>query len=226
MNLFWFVLAVLLTTQIGIFLINGSVLKKANMDEQFYRQKDLDGKRDSVYQSYAISVSSYRSDSTSRAIITENLINHIVPEGKDLSKSFLTLLVAVLVAGITFGDKVVQFPTARLSAKAFIISSWISLCIAIVLSGLGIIYLMLCEGEALNMTLVHQKLYRWYFANNYNKPQYLDALNNCIRWFFHSGMTFCFALFALMIAGIISNIYPPQLKQTAPETTTALEETK
>jgi len=103
------------------------------------------------------------------------LINHTIPDGKDLSKTFITLLTAVLVASITFGEKIVQFSTAHQWPKALLISSWISVSIAIALRGLGLVFLMASQTLALNFDGVDRQLSPLYSANNYNKPEYLDT---------------------------------------------------
>jgi hypothetical protein len=62
-------------------------------------------------------------------------------EGKDLSKAFLTLVVAVFVASITFSEKIIDFKTAGNWTKVAMIACWGSLLLSIVSCGTGIVYL-------------------------------------------------------------------------------------
>jgi hypothetical protein len=79
-------------------------------------------------------------------------------EGKDLSKSFLTLIVAVFVASITFSEKIIDIKTAGKWAKAAMITCWISLLLAIAACGTGIVYLSSVLAQALweNRAGIHQ----------------------------------------------------------------------
>lgn len=224
MKLILSIIFVIVVSQFASYLLSNVAADKFGMNSEFYNQANIEQKKQSVYLSWCkdssqfqlkgdtlfLSLnninSNYQRDSLKRAMITENLVNHIVPEGKDITKSFLTLIVAVLVASITFGDKIVQFSIARTSSKALIITSWIFLCLALIYAGLGLVYLMLCEGIALNTSLVNQKLFPLYVANPYYKPEYLEWLNKSFWWLFNAGLTFGISLFALCVAGIISNI--------------------
>lgn len=62
-------------------------------------------------------------------------------EGKDLSKAFLTLLVAVFVASITFSEKIVDLKSAGPWERGTMIACWSSLLLAIAACGTGLVYL-------------------------------------------------------------------------------------
>lgn len=69
-------------------------------------------------------------------------------EMKDLAKSFLTLLIAVLVASITFSEKVVDFSKAGTWSRLLMITSWVLLLIAIVTLGAGLAFMTIGAGSA------------------------------------------------------------------------------
>lgn len=62
-------------------------------------------------------------------------------EAKDLAKSFLTLVSAILVGTITFSEKIINFQTAPALQRRLIISSWSLFVLAIISCGIGLIFL-------------------------------------------------------------------------------------
>jgi hypothetical protein len=69
-------------------------------------------------------------------------------EAKDLAKSFLTLTSAVLAFSIAFSDKVVNFATARHSAKVAMAVAWSLIVLSVILSGSAICFIAWAAGAA------------------------------------------------------------------------------
>ena len=113
---------------------------------------------------------------------------HEFSELKDSGKSFLTLLVAVFVASITFSEKIVDVKTSTAITKILLISCWIFLLISIGLTGAGIAFLSGAYTEALHYTCSD-------VSNLWNKSS--DFMT-------YSGLIFGFALTTMLTAGIIS----------------------
>ena len=78
----------------------------------------------------------------------EMFLKYDYPETKDMCKQFLTLITTVLVISLTFSDKIVGFTTASIVAKWLIISAWTSFLLAIILCGLGLLFITMAAGEA------------------------------------------------------------------------------
>ena len=60
-------------------------------------------------------------------------------EGKDLSKSFLTLIGAVFVASITFSEKIIDLKTAGPSGRVAMVTCWLSLLLSVAACGTGLV---------------------------------------------------------------------------------------
>lgn len=109
-------------------------------------------------------------------------------EAKDLAKTFLTLLSAILVVSITFSEKVVDTANASLLALGAMIVCWIMLLIAIVACGVGLVFI----ARAANIVLYMPR------------SDHLPAENWSVGCFVTAGITFVFALLAMSLAGITS----------------------
>jgi hypothetical protein len=70
-------------------------------------------------------------------------------EVKDLSKTFLTLVSAVLVVSLTFSEKIIDFPKASNTQRAFLVITWVLFIISIIFCGVALCYLALAGGSAL-----------------------------------------------------------------------------
>jgi hypothetical protein len=93
----------------------------------------------------------YKRPSAYRACIDERakrFIERDFAETKDLSKAFLTLLTAVLVASITFSEKIVDMKTAGPWSKGLMIGSWLCILGAIVACGTGLAVMTNALGAA------------------------------------------------------------------------------
>jgi len=69
-------------------------------------------------------------------------------EVKDVLKSLLTILVAVLVGSIAFAEKIVDVQKTTPFAHQAMFASWILLFLAIAACGVGFTYLGLAAGKA------------------------------------------------------------------------------
>src|SRR5689334_5634133 len=70
---------------------------------------------------------------------TKDFLTYDYGEAKDLAKSFLTLVSAILVGTITFSEKIVNFQTASTAQRLLVIASWTFFVLSIVLSGVAIV---------------------------------------------------------------------------------------
>ena len=122
-------------------------------------------------------------------------------ESKELATSFLTLLTAVLVASITFSEKIVDFSRSDGWSKAAMISCWVLLLIAIVNCGAGLALMSIAAGQAayLPQTQFH----------------HLEA--PAVMLFVGSGGSFGSALVALIAAALLSVFDKRSAKQVVPE---------
>ena len=69
----------------------------------------------------------------------KDFITYNYSEAKDLAKSFLTLISAILVFSITFSEKVVVFQTAGSARRIALIISWICFVLSIIGCGVSIV---------------------------------------------------------------------------------------
>jgi hypothetical protein len=113
-------------------------------------------------------------------------------EGKDLSKAFLTLLVAVFVASITFSEKIIDLKSAGTWERTAMIMCWLSLLLAIAACGTGLVYL----ASVLAFSL-YNSLLAWH------QMERAVILIGC------SGLLFGVGLVMMLVAGM-----PAFLKQT------------
>jgi len=109
-------------------------------------------------------------------------------ESKDLAKTFLTLLSAILVASITFSEKIVDISKAKLLPLSTMIVCWSLLMAAIIFCGSGLAFMTTAAGIA----AYNPELDYWQ----------LEARG--VNLFLSAGVAFVFALIALIIAGISS----------------------
>jgi hypothetical protein len=79
----------------------------------------------------------------------ELFLKYHYAEGKDLLKTFLTLLSATLVLSIAFAEKIVEFKSATRWAKRSLVLCWVALIASIVACGLAICAIALAGGGAL-----------------------------------------------------------------------------
>lgn len=117
-------------------------------------------------------------------------------EAKDLAKSFLTLLTAILVASITFSEKIVDLARSGWWSRGLMISCWILLLIAIASCGTG-------------LALMNSALW---FASYSPQLAYRELQVKSGILFILAGLSFGSALMSLLIAGIISLTERRELK--------------
>lgn len=69
---------------------------------------------------------------------SEIYIQFYYPEIKDLSKSFLSLVSAILAFSVTFSTSIIGFPSTSSTQLTVLICAWISFVIAIITTGAGL----------------------------------------------------------------------------------------
>ena len=109
-------------------------------------------------------------------------------ETKDLTKAFLTLLTALLVASITFSEKIVDLSRASWWSRGLMISCWVLLLIAIATCGAGLAFMTTAVG----------------WAAYYPQTAYREFEGKAVSLLIVAGLCFGSALVSLLIAGIIS----------------------
>jgi hypothetical protein len=80
--------------------------------------------------------------------LQDEFLKYDYAETKDLSKSFLTLVAAILVFSLTFSDKIVDFPHAGQISRASLVTSWSLLMFSIILCGVALCFISIAGGSA------------------------------------------------------------------------------
>jgi hypothetical protein len=111
-------------------------------------------------------------------------------EAKDASKAFLTLLTAILVASITFSEKIVDVAKSTWTSRIIMIVSWVLLLLAIGSCGAALALMMMSAGYATYFPQVNYRLLEGDAVNLYKL----------------SGLAFGSALAALLVAGVTSMV--------------------
>jgi hypothetical protein len=127
----------------------------------------------------------------------QKFVKQEYPEIKDLAKSFLTIVIGVFVASITFSEKIVATNTTSSLAKVILVLCWFMLLGSIVLTGCGSVYLAKCFNRAL-----------------YNPSANISPLFKYARiCYLSSGVCFGFGMSTMLAAGIISFLMPKESKK-------------
>lgn len=116
------------------------------------------------------------------------LTKHVIPEAKDMGKTFLTLSTAVLVASITFSEKIIQFQTADRLSKTLIICSWMLILVSIIICGIGLSVLMFTEACIV-----------------FNSCDHTEPLIRTAVLLLSAGVTFALGLMFFILSAITSN---------------------
>lgn len=109
-------------------------------------------------------------------------------ESKDASKAFLTLLVAVLVASITFSEKIVNIRQSHWTARLLMILCWVLFLIAIGSCGAAMALMIDAAG----------------YATYSPQSDYRVLEFRAVTLYFVSGISFGTGLAVLLISGIVS----------------------
>jgi hypothetical protein len=117
-------------------------------------------------------------------------LSHDYAEAKDLAKAFLVLLTGVLVASITFSEKIVNISSSGRWSRGLMICSWVLLFIAIAACGAGLAFMSYGAGYAV------------YFPFQ----DYRQLEVKAMRLFISAGLSFGCGLVSLLVAGIVSLI--------------------
>jgi hypothetical protein len=109
-------------------------------------------------------------------------------EAKDASKAFLTLLVAVFVASLTFSEKIVDLQRSGWWSRGLMIACWVLLLVAIASCGAALALMMLAAG----------------YAAYTPQLSYWSLESKAVYLYMTAGLVFGGSLVALLIAGVIS----------------------
>ena len=71
------------------------------------------------------------------------------PQTRDLLKSFLTLVSAVLVLSVTFSEKITKTHDADVNVRRLMFASWVFFFLAIIFGGTGILFIAGAAGCAI-----------------------------------------------------------------------------
>ena len=121
-------------------------------------------------------------------------------ETKDLAKTFLTLLSALLVASVTFAEKVVDVHKARVLPLVSIVGCWLLMLLSIICTGAGIVTMSVAAGVS-----VYEP---W--------ADFEPLESHAVVLFFSACVAFLMSLFLLILAGAISLIDKRALAAEAP----------
>jgi hypothetical protein len=142
-------------------------------------------------------------DGNNLPVTTVDFTDKMTPHLTDLGKFFLTILVGVFVASLTFSEKIVNFNSSSWWAKSLLILCWVLLLISIVCDGVGLVFIS-----------------NWYASEHVEHSQYnMSMFSSAFYFFGFSGISFGFALTSMLAAGIISFINPIHSKM--PENVTS-----
>ena len=122
----------------------------------------------------------------------ETFLDRDFAEAKDASKAFLTLLVAVFVASLTFSEKIVDLQRSGWWSRGLMIACWVLVLVAIACCGAAFALMMVAVGYAA-------------YAPQFS---YWALEAKAIYLYIASGLAFGGGLVALLIAGIFSLLGP------------------
>ena len=109
-------------------------------------------------------------------------------EMKDLAKSFLSLLIATLVASITFSEKIVDVSRAGARARTLMVASWLAIFGAILSLGAGLALMTIGAGVATYSP----------------SARFKDFEIKAIPLYIAAGLSFGFGLFGMLLSGVAS----------------------
>jgi hypothetical protein len=109
-------------------------------------------------------------------------------ECKDLAKSFLTLMSAMLVASITFSEKIVNVHAAGKGPLLAMVSCWVLLLSALLACGVGLAMISLAAGNAAYVPHLDYRVLEGAAA----------------MLFVLAGLLFAASLVALFVSGVLS----------------------
>jgi hypothetical protein len=118
-----------------------------------------------------------------------NFLKYAFTETKDLTKSFLTVVTAVLVFSLTFSEKIANFSGAWAVTRWTIVGAWSSMFLAVLSGGIAICYIALSGGAA---------------SSGSEADAYWRPMRVAIRWLVTAGVLFVVSLVALIVAAVLS----------------------
>jgi hypothetical protein len=127
-----------------------------------------------------------------------NFTTNMYPQLLDLGKFFLTVLIGIFVASITFSEKIINFNSTSWWAKSLLILCWILLLISIVSDGVGLVFLT-----------------NWYAVELIKHAQFhVKLFTQSFICFGLAGISFGLALTSMLSAGLISFLNNTDLTTT------------
>ena len=130
----------------------------------------------------------YSTDASGLPITTIDFNSKVFPHLLDLGKFFLTILVGVFVASLTFSEKIVNFQSTSVWAKSLLILCWLFLLLSIVCDGVGIVFLT-----------------TWYANESVeHNQQNMSVFQSAFYCFGFAGINFGLALTSMLTSGVIS----------------------
>jgi hypothetical protein len=134
----------------------------------------------------------------------KDFVTYDYSEAKDLAKSFLILISAILVFSITFSEKVVSFQNADLVRRRWLVVSWLGFVVAIILCGTSILFYFnmlvfaTCDGRP------------WCTMPDKNSGYEINFfIGNWLM--FAAGVSFTIGLVSLVISALLSLWATPQV---------------
>jgi hypothetical protein len=118
-----------------------------------------------------------------------DFLKYAFTETKDLAKSFLTVVTAVLVFSLTFSEKIANFSAASRSIRLTLATAWCSMLLAIIAGGVAICYIALSGGAA---------------SSNGTAEEWWGQMRTAISWLLCGGALFVVGLTALLASALIS----------------------
>src|SRR5712691_7811535 len=126
---------------------------------------------------------------------SELFLKYHYAEGKDLLKTFLTLLSATLVVSIAFAEKIIDFRNSGRLAKGYLMTCWMFLITAIIFCGLSICSNSFAGGAALSDL---------YIKATETNPEVFSWVSYSINFALLAGGAFICGLIAMILAAMQS----------------------
>lgn len=118
-----------------------------------------------------------------------DFLKYAFTETKDLAKSFLTVVTAVLVFSLTFAQNIANFSNANVFTRVTLGLAWCCFLLAIVGAGIAIYYVGLAGAAA---------------SANSDSSRYWACMRIGVKWLVAAGGVFVLGLAGLMVVALAS----------------------
>jgi hypothetical protein len=130
----------------------------------------------------------------------ESFLKYDYAETKDLAKSFLTVVSALLVFSVAFSDKIIDFAHAKPTPRILLIVAWSLFILSMVAGGGGLYFISISGAQA---------LYSGWGAPPHTllvspEATYRDTELTAFYCLMVAGFVFVAGLFALMLSAVMS----------------------